>query len=423
MRFFPRAPRRLCIALATAVVLTGIVSIPAAQADDEQELRDKQRDVLGQIESANADLEGSSAAARTAGAALATARSELVGARGRLGQVQEQLGRAEAAESLLAAELAQTTAALTRAQEELVVGTRATTRQRREVASTVSEIYQRGDPQLLAFSSLLQAQTPADVTRQLNFNDVVVGKQGLAYDDLAAAQVRLTAQEAAVEQARADVAARRDAAAETVRETADLRAQALDSEADLDAAVGSRREARRAAAAARRADLARLQELRKQEQRVEEQILAAKEAARLARVPELRVATSEGLLTAPVDGSITSPYGFRRHPIYGYWGLHDGTDFGVSCGEGLRAAGDGTVLSTYYSSVYGNRLFLDLGTVNGKAVTAVYNHAAGYRASVGDVVKRGDILGTVGSTGWSTGCHLHFSVLEDGTAVDPTAYL
>ena len=111
------------------------------------------------------------------------------------------------------------------------------------------------------------------------------------------------------------------------------------------------------------------------------------------------------------------------HPIYGYWGLHDGTDFGVACGQPLRAAGDGTVLTTVYSSSYGNRLYLDLGIVDGKALTVVYNHLSGYAASPGDRVTRGETVGFVGSTGWSTGCHLHFTVLEDGNPVDPMTYL
>ncbi|MCY7396800.1 MAG: M23 family metallopeptidase, partial [Nocardioides sp.] len=134
-------------------------------------------------------------------------------------------------------------------------------------------------------------------------------------------------------------------------------------------------------------------------------------------------ATAEGPLLAPVTGRVTSAFGFRRHPIYGYWGLHDGTDFGVACGEGLRASGDGTVLSTVYSSVYGNRLYLDLGIVGGRSLTVVYNHLSGYAKSAGDVVSRGQVVGYVGSTGWSTGCHLHYMVLVDGEPVDPATYL
>jgi murein DD-endopeptidase MepM/ murein hydrolase activator NlpD len=133
--------------------------------------------------------------------------------------------------------------------------------------------------------------------------------------------------------------------------------------------------------------------------------------------------STNGLLVKPVDGPVTSPYGWRIHPIYHYWGLHDGTDFGVSCGEGMRAVASGTVVARYWSDVYGNRLYLSLGNINGHNVTAVYNHASGYRVGVGQHVSQGEVVGYVGSTGWSTGCHLHFTLLVDGTAVDPMKWL
>ena len=120
---------------------------------------------------------------------------------------------------------------------------------------------------------------------------------------------------------------------------------------------------------------------------------------------------------------MTSPFGYRIHPIYHYWGLHDGTDFGVSCGEPMRAVAGGTVIARYWSDVYGNRLYLNLGQINGQNITAVYNHATSYRVSVGDHVNQGDVVGYVGSTGWSTGCHLHFTILVNGTAVDPMNWL
>uniref|UniRef100_UPI0035671309 M23 family metallopeptidase n=1 Tax=Nocardioides sp. TaxID=35761 RepID=UPI0035671309 len=87
------------------------------------------------------------------------------------------------------------------------------------------------------------------------------------------------------------------------------------------------------------------------------------------------------------------------------------------------AVSSGTVVARYYSSVYGNRLYLSLGKVNGHNLVAVYNHASSYRVGVGEKVSRGETVGYVGSTGWSTGCHLHFSVMEDGNAVDPMKYL
>jgi murein DD-endopeptidase MepM/ murein hydrolase activator NlpD len=80
---------------------------------------------------------------------------------------------------------------------------------------------------------------------------------------------------------------------------------------------------------------------------------------------------------------------------------------------------NGTVMSEYYSSVWGNRLYLNLGMINGKNVTVIYNHLSGYRAHTGNHVSRGQVVGWVGTTGWSTGCHLHFTVMVNGTPVDP----
>ena len=128
---------------------------------------------------------------------------------------------------------------------------------------------------------------------------------------------------------------------------------------------------------------------------------------------------SSGLLAHPVDGYVTSPFGYREHPIYHYWGLHDGVDFGGGCGTPLRAAAPGKVVSSYFSGVYGNRLVIDHGVLGGKGVATIYNHASGYNVGVGDTVQEGQVIGFEGSTGWSTGCHLHFTVMVNGQAVDP----
>ena len=121
----------------------------------------------------------------------------------------------------------------------------------------------------------------------------------------------------------------------------------------------------------------------------------------------------------PVDGPITSPFGWRIHPIYHYWGLHDGDDFGAGCGTPLRAAGSGRVLTEYYSSVWGNRLYLNVGLINGKFITVIYNHLSRYAVGTGASVSRGQTVGYVGTTGWSTGCHLHYTVLQNGSPVNP----
>ena len=126
-------------------------------------------------------------------------------------------------------------------------------------------------------------------------------------------------------------------------------------------------------------------------------------------------------LVMPATGPVTSPYGMRRHPITGVWKLHDGTDFGASCGSPIRAAAAGIVVSVTSSSAYGNRLIIDHGT-SGRLVTS-YNHAQRYSAAVGDRVAAGQVIGVVGSTGLATGCHLHFQVWRDGTLIDPMTVL
>ena len=124
----------------------------------------------------------------------------------------------------------------------------------------------------------------------------------------------------------------------------------------------------------------------------------------------------------PVNAPITSPYGMRFHPILKYWKLHDGTDFGASCGQSIRAPYSGKVVEKYYNAGYGNRLIVDHGVVDGQFVTTAYNHAIRYTVGVGDHVSKGEVIGYVGSTGYSTGCHLHLMVYLDGKLRNPMTW-
>ncbi len=88
----------------------------------------------------------------------------------------------------------------------------------------------------------------------------------------------------------------------------------------------------------------------------------------------------------------------------------------------LRAPYSGRVAERYYNSAYGNRLMIDHGSVDGRYVTTGYNHAIRYTVSVGDRVDKGEVIGYVGSTGWSTGCHLHLMVWLDGRLRNPMTW-
>jgi murein DD-endopeptidase MepM/ murein hydrolase activator NlpD len=113
----------------------------------------------------------------------------------------------------------------------------------------------------------------------------------------------------------------------------------------------------------------------------------------------------------------------RFHPVYHRWSLHDGTDWGAACGTPIRAAAAGTVLETYAHSAYGNRVIVDHGYKRGVGLATTYNHLSSYATYPGEHVQRGEVIGYVGSTGYSTGCHLHFMVLENGQTVDPMTWL
>ena len=112
----------------------------------------------------------------------------------------------------------------------------------------------------------------------------------------------------------------------------------------------------------------------------------------------------------------------RFHPVLHYWKLHDGTDFGSSCGTPIRAAYAGRVAERYYNAGYGNRLMIDHGYIGGRYVTTGYNHASRYIVHVGQRVRKGQIIGYVGTTGFSTGCHLHLMVWINGRLRNPMTW-
>lgn len=121
----------------------------------------------------------------------------------------------------------------------------------------------------------------------------------------------------------------------------------------------------------------------------------------------------------PVNGSVTSGFGYRVHPIYGTRRLHQGLDLSGGSGTPIAAAKSGTVLSAGWRGGYGNAVVIS----HGDGVTTLYAHQSSMNVSSGSQVSRGDIIGWVGSTGASTGPHLHFEVRINGSAVDPRPYL
>ncbi len=116
---------------------------------------------------------------------------------------------------------------------------------------------------------------------------------------------------------------------------------------------------------------------------------------------------------------ISSEFEWRNSPINGKKELHNGIDFAAPAGTPIYAADDGTVIDSRYSSSWGNVIQID----HGGGVVTLYAHCSARLASTGQTVKKGELIAKVGTTGWSTGNHLHFTVYKAGTAVNPRQYL
>ena len=147
------------------------------------------------------------------------------------------------------------------------------------------------------------------------------------------------------------------------------------------------------------------------QQRVAEQ--QAREAA------QATVVRGTGQFIYPCDAPITSGFGWRIHPILGYQKFHSGIDFGAEYGSTIRAADSGTVIYAGWYGGYGNAVIVN----HGNGITTLYGHTSQMYVAEGQVVQRGQAIAAVGSTGLSTGPHLHFEVRQNGEPVDPLNYL
>ncbi|MEO1131235.1 MAG: peptidoglycan DD-metalloendopeptidase family protein [Cyanobacteria bacterium J06639_1] len=128
--------------------------------------------------------------------------------------------------------------------------------------------------------------------------------------------------------------------------------------------------------------------------------------------------SEDGLFQHPVLGPITSSFGWRIHPIFGTGRMHSGIDYGVSTGTAVRAVEKGTVIYAGWYGGYGNTAIV----YHGNDLTTLYAHNSQLAVPLGTTVERGQVLAFSGSTGLSTGPHVHFEVRLRGNPIDPTPF-
>ncbi|BCL37743.1 hypothetical protein NSMS1_41900 [Nostoc sp. MS1] len=146
---------------------------------------------------------------------------------------------------------------------------------------------------------------------------------------------------------------------------------------------------------------------------------ATEEAQTKANIRTNVLMKGTGLFALPSDAPTSSPFGWRIHPILGYRRFHAGLDFAASYGSTIRAADSGTVIMAGWYGGYGKAVIID----HGNGITTLYGHTSQLYVSEGQSVQKGQAIAAVGSTGLSTGPHLHFEVRRNGTPVNPADYL
>lgn len=125
----------------------------------------------------------------------------------------------------------------------------------------------------------------------------------------------------------------------------------------------------------------------------------------------------------PIQGRITSPFGWRTHPIFNSKSFHSGVDIGGPNYGPIRASNSGKVIYSGWYGGYGKVVIIEHGVVNGKPVSTLYAHMSTIKAINGQKVSKGDIIGYEGTTGYSTGPHCHFEVRVNGQPNNPGSYV
>ncbi len=124
-------------------------------------------------------------------------------------------------------------------------------------------------------------------------------------------------------------------------------------------------------------------------------------------------------LVAPVEATVTSGFGLRKHPTNGEEAFHYGVDLGAEAGEEIKAAAGGTVAEAGFSDTYGNYILLQ----HSEVIYTLYAHCESLSVQPGESTEQGQVIATVGDTGNTTGAHLHFEVRDQDTYLDPAEFI
>ncbi len=280
---------------------------------------------------------------------------------------------------------------------------------------------------------ILKAESATDLVEQYGMMTTALRSQTRILDDLAQAdaknrnsQVRL----AAVGEKVADLKEEADAKA---AEAEKARKEAAGRAAKITQLVADAKDKKDYIASKKAEQEAKEAELLQQRKTLENDLkkLIEKKRKQDAKKNKKKRKKSDGKIGSGVFANptstspmyVTSSYGWRLHPVLGYYRLHAGIDLRAYCGTTIKAGRSGTVVWAKYRGGYGNQVMVDHGEIDGEYVMTSYNHLSSFSVGAGDTVTTGTKVGASGSTGTSAACHLHFEVYLNGKTVNPAPYL
>jgi murein DD-endopeptidase MepM/ murein hydrolase activator NlpD len=409
-----RRRRALCayMIMVCTTVLGLAVSGPA-QADPRDDAKAAER----AVDRAAAVLEDATSRAQNAAKQLAAAISALPGAQRR---VAESRGRVAAARA--AAMTARGTADEAQATYRAVVARFELAQQRvdqaRERVDTMVVATYKGSG-IAAINIIADATGPMDAMDRIGYVDRVLEQQQAEIDDLSVARraARIAQDESGMTKRKAEQA--EELAVAALAKANAARVEAEQARAAVVKLTRSRSQALAVARSERAATLAKYRTLKAEEARTAAS-LRAYESRQGSSAVTMRAG---GKLLMPVHGWKSSGFGMRLNPVYHIWRLHAGTDFAAPHGAPIRAAAAGRVVTAGYSGGYGNYTCISHGRYRGRGLSTCYGHQSHIGVHVGEQVRRGEVIGRVGTTGASTGNHLHFEVRISGSPRNPLSYL
>lgn len=393
------------IASGLALLLT---AVPASADPNEEQTRVEQ-----ELAQTRATLENASAQVEAAAEAFTEANARLPGLQQALADAQGVLAGAKARQVTAAKAVSQATSDLASAGVVVDSAAHAVDTTREEIGHFAAASFMGRD--VAGLQTMLSADDPAGFVTGLTYLDYVSAAQRRALDRYKVAKIDARNAEnvqagfkLAADQAKAD-------ADDALGQAVQAEAQAALAQADVLATVAQRQSALDVAEQQKADTEARYAELQAESDR----IAAALRALAAAGGPTF----TAGRLPMPVIGWKSSDFGMRYDPFYNVWQLHAGVDLAAPGGTVIWAAEAGDVVQAGWNGGYGNYTCIYHGLYQGQGFATCYAHQSQLLVSAGQHVERGQVIGLVGTTGASTGTHLHFEVRLDGTPVDPVPWL